>query len=120
MRFPSFVQNRCFAHLVWGSRRADFCEQRGIVYQGFSLLTANQEVLHHSPLIAATELNATPAQLVFAFAPCDWYFAADRHFHRRLHEERSGQRGAETSGGAHRSDGIHCPVKVPRKTTVVL
>jgi diketogulonate reductase-like aldo/keto reductase len=51
------------------SRRADFCEQRGIVYQGFSLLTANQEVLHHPPLIAAaTELNATPAQLVFAFA----------------------------------------------------
>jgi diketogulonate reductase-like aldo/keto reductase len=65
----AFVQNRCFAHLVWGSRRADFCEQRGIVYQGFSLLTANQEVLHHPPLIAAaTELNATPAQLVFAFA----------------------------------------------------
>jgi diketogulonate reductase-like aldo/keto reductase len=55
----AFVQNRCFAHLVWGSRRADFCEQRGIVYQGFSLLTANQEVLRHPPLIAvARELNA--------------------------------------------------------------
>ena len=52
-----------------GSRRADFCEQRGIVYQGFLLLTANKEVLHHPPLIAAvTELHATPAQLVFAFA----------------------------------------------------
>jgi diketogulonate reductase-like aldo/keto reductase len=52
-----------------GSRRADFSEQRGIVYQGFLLLTANQEVLHHPPLIAAAaELNATPAQLVTAFA----------------------------------------------------
>jgi diketogulonate reductase-like aldo/keto reductase len=66
---PAFVQNRCFAHLGWDRDVRHFCEERGIVYQGFSLLTANQEVLHHSPLIAAaTELKATPAQLVFAFA----------------------------------------------------
>jgi len=46
-----------------------FCRERNIVYQGFSLLTANVEVLRH-PLLAelAAQLNASPAQIVFAFA----------------------------------------------------
>ena len=51
-----------------------FCHNHKIVYQGFSLLTANQEVLHH-PLIASLTIasltasaNATPAQVVFRFA----------------------------------------------------
>jgi diketogulonate reductase-like aldo/keto reductase len=65
---PAFVQNRCFAHLGWDRDVRHFCKECGIVYQGFSLLTANQEVLHNPPLIAAaTALNATPAQLVFSF-----------------------------------------------------
>jgi diketogulonate reductase-like aldo/keto reductase len=46
-----------------------FCNLRNIVYQGFSLLTANPEVLQHPPLIAlAAKLNATSAQVVFSFA----------------------------------------------------
>jgi diketogulonate reductase-like aldo/keto reductase len=46
-----------------------FCEERKIVYQGFSLLTANVEVLHH-PLVVgvASRANATPAQVIFSFA----------------------------------------------------
>jgi diketogulonate reductase-like aldo/keto reductase len=51
-----------------------FCHEHKIIYQGFSLLTANQEVLQH-PLIAsltiaslAASANATPAQIVFSFA----------------------------------------------------
>jgi len=46
-----------------------FCRERNIIYQGFSLLTANVEVLRH-PLVAglAARLNASPAQIVFAFA----------------------------------------------------
>jgi diketogulonate reductase-like aldo/keto reductase len=46
-----------------------FCRGHQIIYQGFSLLTANQEVLNH-PLIAslAASANATPAQIVFSFA----------------------------------------------------
>jgi len=46
-----------------------FCGEHKIIYQGFSLLTANQEVLHH-PLIAnlAASTDATPAQVVFSFA----------------------------------------------------
>src|ERR1700688_4837249 len=66
---PEFVQNRCFARLGWDREVRLFCHQRKIIYQGFSLLTANPEVLQHPPLIAlAAELNATPAQVVFSFA----------------------------------------------------
>jgi diketogulonate reductase-like aldo/keto reductase len=47
----------------------DFCREHKIVYQGFSLLTANQEVLQH-PLIAeiAKAAGASPAQVIFSFA----------------------------------------------------
>jgi len=64
---PAFVQNRCFARVDREVR--SFCGQRKIIYQGFSLLTANPEVVQHPPLTAlAREMNATPAQLVFSFA----------------------------------------------------
>jgi diketogulonate reductase-like aldo/keto reductase len=66
---PAFVQNRCFARLGWDRAVRSFCNERKITYQGFSLLTANPEVLHHPPLIdLAKRLNATAAQVVFAFA----------------------------------------------------
>ncbi len=66
---PAFVQNRCFASLGWDREVRSFCEQHKIVYQGFSLLTANREVLRLDPLIAlAARLNATPAQVLFSFA----------------------------------------------------
>ena len=46
-----------------------FCAQRSIVYQGFSLLTANPEVLQH-PLVSrlAARLHTTRPQIVFRFA----------------------------------------------------
>lgn len=66
---PAFVQNRCYARLGWDRDVREFCSERKIIYQGFSLLTANLEVVRH-PLIAslATRVKATPAQVVFAFA----------------------------------------------------
>jgi diketogulonate reductase-like aldo/keto reductase len=66
---PAFVQNRCFARRGWDRDVRAFCRDRGIVYQGFSLLTANPEVLGH-PLVAglARRAQATPAQVVFRFA----------------------------------------------------
>src|SRR5882724_3875397 len=66
---PAFVQNRCFAQLGWDRDVRAWCQARGITYQGFSLLTANPEVLHH-PLVArlAARARATPAQVVFRFA----------------------------------------------------
>ncbi len=66
---PAFVQNRCFARMGWDRDIRCFCRERKIAYQGFSLLTANPEVLHH-PLVAslAARAKSTPAQIVFAFA----------------------------------------------------
>ena len=66
---PVFVQNRCFARLAWDRDVRVFCSERKIIYQGFSLLTANPEVLRH-PLVTdlAARASATPAQIVFAFA----------------------------------------------------
>lgn len=66
---PAFVQNRCFARLGWDRDLRLFCEKRKILYQGFSLLTANVEVLHDTRLLdLAARTGATPAQVVFAFA----------------------------------------------------
>ena len=66
---PGFVQNRCFARTGWDREVRRFCSDRNIVYQGFSLLTANPEVVQHPPFIElATRLDATPVQVLFAFA----------------------------------------------------
>jgi diketogulonate reductase-like aldo/keto reductase len=71
---PTFVQNRCYARQGRDRAVRQFCREHKIIYQGFSLLTANQEVLNH-PLISglttaslAASVNATPAQVVFSFA----------------------------------------------------
>jgi diketogulonate reductase-like aldo/keto reductase len=66
---PAFVQNRCFARDGWDRDVRSFCRERNIVYQGFSLLTANSEVLRH-PVISeiARRVGANPAQVVFAFS----------------------------------------------------
>ena len=68
-KLPAFVQNRCFARLGWDRDVRAFCSERKIMYQGFSLLTANPEVLQHS-LVAglAARSQATPAQVIFSFA----------------------------------------------------
>jgi diketogulonate reductase-like aldo/keto reductase len=66
---PAFVQNRCYARLGWDRDVRAFCRERTIIYQGFSLLTANTEVLRHPAVTAlAAQANATPAQIIFAFA----------------------------------------------------
>jgi diketogulonate reductase-like aldo/keto reductase len=66
---PAFVQNRCFARAGWDRDIRAFCGEHSIVYQGFSLLTANIEVVR-SRLVGeiAARLRATPAQIVFRFA----------------------------------------------------
>jgi diketogulonate reductase-like aldo/keto reductase len=42
---PMVVQNRCFAVLGWDQQVREVCQAYGVIYQGFSLLTANREVL---------------------------------------------------------------------------
>jgi diketogulonate reductase-like aldo/keto reductase len=66
---PAFVQNRCFAVTGWDYEVRQFCREHAIVYQGFSLLTANVDVVHGELLARiAGRLRATAAQVIFAFA----------------------------------------------------
>ena len=66
---PAFVQNRCYARHGWDREVRAFCRERGIVYQGFSLLTANRAELADRELVKIAEsMNLTPQQLVFRFA----------------------------------------------------
>ena len=66
---PAFVQNRCFAINGWDRDVRAFCAQQGIVYQGFSLLTANARELGSPAVVrAARRTGRTPAQVVFRFA----------------------------------------------------
>jgi diketogulonate reductase-like aldo/keto reductase len=66
---PAFVQNRCFATTGWDRAVRSFCAQRGIVYQGFSLLTANARELAAPAFQRIVErTQRTPAQIVFRFA----------------------------------------------------
>jgi diketogulonate reductase-like aldo/keto reductase len=66
---PAFVQNRCYARLGWDRDMRSFCRERNIVYQGFSLLTANKDVLRNPVVTSlAIEKNAIPEQIIFAFA----------------------------------------------------
>jgi diketogulonate reductase-like aldo/keto reductase len=66
---PRFVQNRCYASARWDHTVRAICRDRGIVYQGFSLLTANRTAIAHRDLRAiATRHHRTPAQIVFRFS----------------------------------------------------
>ena len=66
---PMVVQNRCYAVLGWDKQVRDVCRTHGIIYQGFSLLTANGEVFADPGFQAiARRLGAGVAQVVFRFA----------------------------------------------------
>ena len=66
---PSFVQNRCYAVRGWDQQVREYCAANSIIYQGFSLLTANSKVLA-SPDLAriAKRHGRTVPQIVFRFA----------------------------------------------------
>jgi diketogulonate reductase-like aldo/keto reductase len=66
---PRFVQNRCYARLGWDRAVREFCAAHDIVYQGFSLLTANREVLSHAGMAQiAARHGRSVSQVVFRFA----------------------------------------------------
>ena len=66
---PFFVQNRCYARTRWDAEIRAFCRRNGIVYQGFSLLTANAAELRTPAFREIVMRTArTPAQVVFRFA----------------------------------------------------
>lgn len=66
---PAFVQNRCYARTGWDRAVRALCREQGIVYQGFSLLTANQKELDRPAVRAiATRAGLTTNQVAFRFA----------------------------------------------------
>lgn len=66
---PMVVQNRCYAVLGWDREVRQICRNHGIIYQGFSLLTANRRVLGDPQVHAiAKRLGIAPAQVIFRFA----------------------------------------------------
>jgi diketogulonate reductase-like aldo/keto reductase len=66
---PAFVQNRCYARTGWDRDVRAFCTEHGIVYQGFSLLTANARELERREVRAIAErAGATVPAVVFRFA----------------------------------------------------
>lgn len=69
MHKPMVVQNRCYAAFGWDREVRDLCRMHGIIYQGFSLLTANREVLADPDIRAmAGRSGMGLAQLIFRFA----------------------------------------------------
>jgi diketogulonate reductase-like aldo/keto reductase len=66
---PMMVQNRCYASAGWDMEVRQICLDNDIIYQGFSLLTANPQVLADSEVRAlAKKYNTGPAQIVFRFS----------------------------------------------------
>jgi len=66
---PRFVQNRCFAVTAWDREVRGFCAEQGIIYQGFSLLTANAQLFRASEMVGiARRHGKTIAQVIFRFA----------------------------------------------------
>jgi diketogulonate reductase-like aldo/keto reductase len=66
---PVFVQNRCLARAGWDAEVRALCHTHHVIYQAFSLLSGNRQVLV-KPLVAeiARYHNKTVPQIVFRFA----------------------------------------------------
>lgn len=66
---PMVVQNRCYAAQGWDREVRDICRAHHVIYQGFSLLTANRGVLVEPEVRAIAERFKTGvAQVIFRFA----------------------------------------------------
>ena len=66
---PAFVQNRCFARLGWDHDVREVCRRNEVLYQGFSLLTANISEIESRPVRRIAENHGKSiAQVIFRFA----------------------------------------------------
>ena len=66
---PMVVQNRCYAAFGWDKEVREICRAHGLIYQGFSLLTANRDVVADPGIRAmATRFGTGVAQVIFRFA----------------------------------------------------
>lgn len=66
---PMVVQSRCYAVSGWDKELREICKAHQIIYQGFSLITANQNFLRAPEIAAiAKRLGTGPLQVIFRFA----------------------------------------------------
>lgn len=66
---PMVVQNRCYAAFGWDKQVREICLANNIIYQGFSLLTANREIFVDPEIRSmAARYDASVTQLIFRFA----------------------------------------------------
>ncbi len=66
---PRFVQNRCYAVRSWDRLIREFCAANDMIYQGFSLLTGNREVMARPEIVQIAKRHGrTVSQIVFRFA----------------------------------------------------
>jgi diketogulonate reductase-like aldo/keto reductase len=66
---PRFVQNRCYAARRWDLLIREFCASNEMIYQGFSLLTGNRDIMARPELLRIAEsYGKTVSQIVFRFA----------------------------------------------------
>lgn len=66
---PAFVQNRCYANTQWDVRIRKLCQAHNILYQGFSLLTANGRELNKPEVLQISQRRGCSLeQVVFRFA----------------------------------------------------
>ena len=87
---PRFVQNRCYAVRGWDRRIREFCAANGLIYQGFSLLTANGDwsgASRDAPDRRAPRPNC-PADCL-PLRPGSRNGASDRNHQLRAHAGRS-------------------------------
>jgi diketogulonate reductase-like aldo/keto reductase len=66
---PMVVQNRCYAAFWWDKEVREICQSNQLIYEGFSLLTANREVFADPAIRTMAAKHQTgPAQIVFRFS----------------------------------------------------
>lgn len=66
---PSYAQIRCYARNGWDLDMRKFCREKNIIFQGFSLLTANKNAMNSQQIKKIAErYKLTPAQIIFAFS----------------------------------------------------
>ncbi|GJM05141.1 MAG: D-xylose reductase III [marine bacterium B5-7] len=66
---PMVVQNLCCKSMDWDYAVRKICRENKIIYQGFSLMTGNQDVLNAPEVRAiAQRVGVGPQQVIFRFA----------------------------------------------------
>ena len=66
---PAFVQNRCLARAGWDAQMRAICQTHDIIYQAFSLLSGNRQVLLQPRVTEiADRHNKSVPQVVYRFA----------------------------------------------------